>query len=283
MKPPIFITGTQRSGTTLLCRILTTHPAIFIRNEIPGVTRIFGMGQSREQIMADFDRAMEESLGANLQNYLKQKNKHRWGLKDPDLTHCLSHLDSVFPEAKIIFIIRDGRAVANSYIKNMWGLGVNTYYGALRWQREVNAQIEFSRQHKDKCHVIKFEDLIVNHAEELKKICEFIDEPYAEELTNYYEHSTEITKRKQSKNVFKKPDIKLTEKWKQELSQFQINVFETVAGNTLIEHGYELIGEKIPISLPLKFWFYLQQSILGEIQLQYQWRIKEFLKKISKK
>jgi hypothetical protein len=244
---------------------------------------MFAKDKSREQIMADFDQAMEDSLGTNLQNYLTLKNKHRWGLKDPDLTHCLSHLNSVFPEAKIIFIIRDGRAVANSYIKNMWGLGVNTYYGALRWQREVNTQIAFARQHKDKCYVINFEDLIANHVKELKKICEFIDEPYAEELTNYYEHSTEITKRRQSKNVFEKPDIKLTEKWKQELSQFQINVFETVAGGTLVEHGYELIGKKINISLPLKFWFYLQQSILGEIQFQYQWRIKRSLRRLSNK
>ncbi len=280
MKPPIFIIGTQRSGTTLLCRILTVHPNIFIRNEVPGVTKIFSAGRTRVQIMADLDFAMEESLGANLEDFLVQNRKTRWGLKDPDLTHCLEPLNDAFQDARITFIIRDGRAVANSYIKNMRSLGGNTYYGALRWQREVNTQLDFARQHRERCHIIKFEDLIGNHVEELKKLCDFIDEPYADELTNYYEHSTVITKRKQSKNVFRKPDIRLTKKWMTDLSSFQINVFETVAGETLTQLGYEPIGKKINISPPIKFWFYLQQTIIGEIQLQYQWRFKRILRKI---
>jgi hypothetical protein len=283
MKPPVFITGTQRGGTTLLCRILTVHPHLFIRNEIPGVRKIFSQGRTRSQIIADIDLAMEASLGANLDDFLKQHGKNRWGLKDPELTQCLPTLIEEFPDSKIIFIIRDGRAVANSYIKNKWGLGVNTYYGAIRWQREVQQQIHFARQHPDTCHIIRFEDLIADHVKELKKICSFIDEPYPEELTNYYKHDTVITKRKQSKNVFRKPDIRLTKKWQQDLTPFQISVFESLAAETLREHGYALMGKKIRISPVLKFWFYLQQTIIGEIQIQYQWRYKPLFKRLLKK
>lgn len=282
MKPPIFIIGTQRSGTTLLCRILTVHPDIFIRNEIPGITKIFSPERTLSQIRSDIDLAMQESLGDTLEDYLKLNKKIRWGVKDPDFTHCMETIPKKFPDSKIIFIIRDGRAVANSYIKNMWGLGVNTYYGARRWKREVNQQLQFAKQHKEMCHIVKFEDLISNHIEVLRKICDFIDEPYADELTNYYEHSTVITKRKQSENVFKKPNVKLTQKWASDLSPFQINVFENQAGDMLVDQGYELAGEHINISPLTKFWFYLQQTIIGEIQLQYQWRFKAYLRKILK-
>lgn len=279
--PPIFITGTQRSGTTLLCRMLSVHPNIYVRNEIPRVQSVFAGDKSKDQIMAGMDHAMAASFGMTLFDFLAEKNKTRWGLKDPELTHCLDHLVRVFPESKIIIIIRDGRAVANSYIKNMWGLGVNVYYGALRWQREVNTQARFAASREDCCLVVRFEDLIEDHRKELQRICTFIGEPYAEVLDTYYEHDTEITKRRQSKNVFKKPDYRLTLKWQQDLSRYQINIFESVAGSTLQQHGYALLGRQREIPPLLRFWFYLQQTVVGELQIQYQWRIRGYLRKLK--
>jgi len=278
---PIFITGTQRSGTTLLCRMLSVHPNIYIRNEIPGVRSVFAAGKSKNQIMAGMDHAMVAFFGMNLFDFLAEKNKSRWGLKDPELTQCLDHLVRAFPESKIIIIIRDGRAVANSYMKNMWGLGVNVYYGALRWQREVDTQVRFAASHEDCCRVVRFEDLIADHRKELQRICAFIGEPYAEVLDTYYEHDTEITKRRQSKNVFKKPDYRLTLKWQQDLSRYQINIFESVAASTLQQHGYALLGRQRKIPPLLRFWFYLQQTVVGEVQIQYQWRIKGYLRKLK--
>jgi hypothetical protein len=276
---PIFITGTQRSGTTLLCRMLEAHPNIYIRNEIPKITQIFSASNTEANILKQIDEAMIHSFGQNLDDFLISQGKNRWGVKDPDLRFTLEHILSTFPDSRIIFIIRDGRAVANSFIKNKWGLGVNVYYGAITWKKEIQRQLEFQQTHPKSCLTVRYEDLIVDTELELRKICDFIEEPFSNNVLEYYKHKTYITKRSQSKNVCKKPDHTIIEKWKNDLSEYQINVIESVAGKTLTHLGYEIIGKPIHISYISKAYFYFHQKILGEVQIQYQWRIKGYLRK----
>ena len=79
----IFITGTQRSGTTLLCRILDTHPQLHIFNEtIP---------------MEIFDELIEkDNATSHLHSYLSHKGiiitKKNWGIKDPAFTYRLEEI-----------------------------------------------------------------------------------------------------------------------------------------------------------------------------------------------
>ena len=59
-------------------------------------------------------------------------------------------------------------------------------------------------------------------------------------------------------------DESIMSKWKNELTPYQISVFEAVAGDTLLQNQYNLVGEKIEISELTKTWFSLQQKILGK-------------------
>src|SRR5262245_1875577 len=122
MESPIFIVGTQRSGTTLLCRMLTAHPSIFIKNEISDALETFSETSSKEKVLARINADLERTYGSQLEGFLQSAHKTRWGLKEPLLTYRLDSLARNFPDAKLIVIIRDGRAVANSYIKSQWGV-----------------------------------------------------------------------------------------------------------------------------------------------------------------
>jgi hypothetical protein len=283
MQPSIFIVGTQRSGTTLLCRMLTAHPDIFIRNEFSDPCRIFSRNKSKQEIINDIDIEIQNAYHENLKSFLKRIDKKVWGLKDPKLTYCIDDLVNHFPNAKFLFIIRDGRAVANSYIKSKWGSATNTYHGALRWKREVELHRIFIQKNLKICHIVRYEDLIRNTEKELIKICSFIGQSYSENMKNYSEQPVYITKNELNKHTFHGIDESIMSKWQTELTPYQISVFEAVAGETLLQNQYDLVGEKIVISGVMKMWFSLQQKILGNVQLHYQLKsqiLKRFIQKL---
>jgi hypothetical protein len=109
-------------------------------------------------------------------------------------------------------------------------------------------------------------------------ICEFLGEAYTEKMIHYSNEPAYIKKRKQSENTFRELDATIMNKWRSELTSSQINVFESIAGTVLQQHGYELVGEKISIGKPLEAFYTLHQAIVGEVQMQYRWRVKRLLR-----
>jgi len=259
--------------------MLTAHPDIFIKNEIPDVIEIFSEENKRDDIIERFDFEIQQAYGCDLDTFFKKNGKTLWGLKDPELISCFNCLEKVFFDSSIIFIVRDGRAVANSFMKNKWGLGTNIYYGALRWHKEIGIQEDFISRNSERCYMVKYEELVNDSKGELKKICEFLGVAYADEMYHYTDQPVYIKKTEQSKNIFKKPDRNLTNKWKNELTGFQIDIFESVAGDMLQKYGYNLVGKKRNVPNLLRLWYYLHQKIVGEIQFQYQWRVKGMIRK----
>jgi Sulfotransferase domain len=133
------------------------------------------------------------------------------------------------------------------------------------------------------CHVVRYEDLIRNTEEELIEICSFIGQSYSENMKNYSEQPVYIKKNELNKHTFHSIDESIMSKWQTELTPYQISVFEAVAGETLLQNQYDLVGEKIAISAVMKMWFSLQQKMLGNVQLHYQLKsqiLKRFIQKL---
>ena len=273
--------GTQRSGTTLLTRVLSAHPNIFIKNELE-LKKIFTPNATKEQIIDAIKSQILNRNGFYLDQLMEQGNKSIWGLKDPQLTEHIGALRQFLPESKFIIIVRDGRGVTNSYMENKWGLGTNAYYGAKRWDREVNEQLDFMQEAPENFLLIRYEDMVEDIEAEMKKVCAHLNVAYLEEMVNYDQKSSYYKKTRENVHTFKKPDRKLAEKWRHRLSVFEIDVVEHVAKDTLSKLGYELIGKPIKLSAWQMFYFKWHQKILGEIQMRYRWRKAEFRKKWRK-
>ncbi len=274
---PFFVVGTQRSGTTLLGRMLSAHPNLFVINEIGGIQRILASARNGSEAYDCIDKKFHSKKQVGIQDVLASQRKVRWSLKDPSLTYCLEEIPRLFPKSKMIFIVRDGRAVANSYLQVKWGVA-NIYAAGERWKKEIEMQRRFWESHADICWHVKYEDLLANPEKELRAISCFLGEEYSPSMLAYSKQSNTIIKpRSSNENAFRQIDRSMEAKWKKELTHFQISVFESIAGQTLKDFGYTLVNEGFRVPILFKLWWLGHQKIMGELQTQYQWRIKPLL------
>ena len=224
--------------------MLAAHPNIYIKNEIPDARQAFTEAVPEAIIEHISEQVALTDIGNPLPTYLTNAEKTRWGLKDPLLTFCLPELADNFPTAKVIVMIRDGRAVSLSYMEQRWGAAANCYAGAQRWIEELKLQETFLSAHPNMALQVRYEDLLEDPSDVLCKICSFIGEPYTEKMLEYSKAYTEIRKHQGNENAFKPVDTSRAERWKGALSARQIEVFEAVAGVKLQECGYTLEGQK---------------------------------------
>lgn len=282
MHSPLFLIGTQRSGTTLLGRMLSAHSAIFIKNELP-VRKVFEPGAGRERIQANIDHFVRERFGKGIDELLAAEGKSVWGLKDPELTRYLDDLQQFLPEARFIVITRDPRAVVNSYMENRWGLGTNAYTGALRWKREVAQQLAFEEQFPDYVFRVRYEDLVLDQEVHLRRICEFLEVPFEPGMMEYFRAKSFVSRNRENRNSFRPPDATLTTKWRRKLTPHQVRVIDSVVRPLLAQTGYD--SESAPYTPPLwlVLWYRVHQTVLGEFQIQYQWRFRRWFRAIRKR
>src|SRR5262245_22753054 len=148
-----FILGCPRSGTTMLQQALNRHSRIVI----PPETRYFSsfLGHSRrhqlrhlERLNRDLEirlpapprrirtneeaRAFFELMASQYLERLGRLDASCFGEKSPAHTGQLWRIKQVFPDAKILFLYRDGRDVSLSLTKVPW-MHKDLYVNFLIW------------------------------------------------------------------------------------------------------------------------------------------------------
>lgn len=226
---PIFIVGCGHSGTTLLLRVVGSHPDVH-----PILDESQTFEKARLYKLKRFD----------LQAH--QYEKSRWVEKTP--RHIL-HIEDIFkarPKAKILLILRDGRDVAVS-IRNRTG---RLEDGIKRWiedNREGEAWWDDSR-----VKVLQYEDLVEHFATKLNSMLQFLELPYSEDCLNFN------TKLKHPEIGHQKPGSAYGEnhleyrmwqvtqplfdgrsRWKKGMNEAEKKMFKERAGEILIRYGYE--------------------------------------------
>lgn len=276
---PIFLLGTQRSGTTLLARILSSHSKLYIQNELP-MDGLFDTPMSKEIIIDRFKTKISRMHRVEVSRY--QHELPIWGLKDPLLTYQLDALEQYFPESKYILIVRDGRGVVNSYIENRWGLGTNVFTGAQRWLREVSIQRKFCEQMQQNSITLRFEDLVADIQTQTRRVCDFLGVEFEEGMLVYHQKESGFGRNRENLNTDRAPDQTISEKWKQKLTMRQVSIIESLSGEELSLYGYERIGNRnIKVGFLERLYYKVHQLVIGEIQLQYQLKVRDFLKKVK--
>lgn len=263
-----FIVGVQRSGTTLLSVMLSKHPDILMEKQSIAFRLItcfknmydllpFNIQHQKEAILQwliqndehgklaklmdlnaiDKHKNIRGLIQHSIDKKLREQNKQVWGDKSPNLQHYLNDLMLLMPNAKIIHIIRDGRA-------NAYSMSSRSYrHLLLSAQQWVDGNIEglVNQQilGKDVYKIIHYEDLLLDPENGIKAVCQFLNLPYSSKMIALADEAT-ISDKSYVKSYF---DTTKIDKWKQQLTASQVAKIETIQGPLLEKLKYPLVNE----------------------------------------
>lgn len=268
---PIFIVGAPRSGTSLLRVLLNRHPAIGLCDEtyffyyVYNRQKAFGDLRKMENRRLIVERYLETErvrrLGLDLDSlsehllkeaadykklfitflkfYAASKGKQRYGEKTPAHAFEAETLSRIFPGCRLIHIVRDPRDVVASLKRMPWG-SPSVAANARLWTESVKAA-ERCKDNDNFLRVI-YRSLASEPETELRRICEFISEPFDEKMLE-----AEDTGKKDLEWWFQRArtaiDTSRIEKWREQLSAEEVAVVEWIAGETMRGIGYETAAE----------------------------------------
>ncbi len=232
---PIFIVGCGHSGTSLMIRILDAHSNFFA---LPKETGILNFERNDKVILWKFYREYTKHKTTTAKRFIEKTPRH---------IYQIPMIFRLFPNAKIILMLRDGRDVACS-IRNRYH---DFEQGVYRWIQDN----EVARQYWNHPNVLlqRLEDLQAVPEVSLQKILHFLNESFEEQLLNYhvvprnfYAEKTEYTEGSQGENdhlvrrnwQINQPLQKDTSRWKTEMSDAEKKFFKQNAQYLLEELAY---------------------------------------------
>jgi len=245
VEQPFFLVGAERSGTTLLRLMLRQHPKLAWCNEFEyAVDRMSDSGQppnleeyytwlnSHRIFQATgfiVDRRYDYPQLLN--SFLCQlRDRHNKLLVGATVHRHFDRLLHIWPNARFIHILRDGRDVARSCIGMGWA--GNVWTGVERWIEAEKLWAKLQQELPPERYInIRYEDLITQAPAVLEQLCNFIGISYDAHMLEYDEYSS-----------YGSPDPSLIYQWRKKLTRREIQLVESRIATMLAEHGYELSG-----------------------------------------
>jgi hypothetical protein len=279
MNPFVFIIGCPRSGTTLLQRLVDAHPRLTIIHETHWIPKWYYKArkqtprgcvnrkliryllQRRKFARLGISRAELEQwirsgepvsyadfVGRVFDRYGEARGKPLVGDKTPAYARNVDLLHTLWPKAKFVHLMRDGRDVCLSAINwrkpgrllrraSSWREDPDIT-AALWWEWHVRmARLSRKSLSEDLYYEMRYESLVVQPAEECAKLCAFLGLAYDEAMLRFYE-----TRRRNAPGLDAKeawlPVTPGLRDWRSQMSASQLERFETAAGDLLDELGY---------------------------------------------
>ena len=187
-------------------------------------------------------KGLRSVISCFYETLLEGTGKRRIGDKTPNNLPYVERIDSVFPEARIVHLLRDGRDCGLSSMRSRRGIQHrNIYEVARRWSRHNAAVADFGRRHPDRYLRIRYEDLVADAESVLRSICDFLDEPYTDRLLDYRSggFARDNVERLGHHANLGKPLMKdNVNKWVTGMSSDQVKLYESIAGDALRAFGY---------------------------------------------
>lgn len=269
---PIFIGGCPRSGTTLLGTVLGAHPLCCPVPEAQfKVESLSGLPPAPEPAQAL--RSLQEALRSSrfhswkpaaeslrrdgvvqagsypelidrlVAAYAGLAGKHEathWIDGTPSNKNFLPTLFRLFPDARAIHIVRDGRAVANSIMKRDWG--PNTVITAAYWWLGHLSHGLAAEQSlpSDRIRRVQYEALVRHPKDTLVELCRWLELEYSDRMLDSRFYTVDSRAAVFNPLTNRAPQEERAEAWRNSLSARQIEIFEAASREMLTYLGYSM-------------------------------------------
>ena len=201
----IFILGMPRSGTSLVEQIVTSHRDVFGAGELPILSNIIKNNFIKDDLSIedDFEKKIQDPLTINrlkieYQNFIKNFNYKEKYITDkaPLNFRWIGFIKFIFPNSKIIHCLRDPKDNCLSMFKNLFEGGLNFTYDQndlVRFYKQYFTLMDFWKsKFPGFIFDVKYENLVSNNQEEIKKIIEFCNLEWDENCLNFHKNKTPI-------------------------------------------------------------------------------------------
>jgi hypothetical protein len=279
VNPFLFIVGCTRSGTTLLRRIVDAHSDIAITRETHWITQLIeedgfspdapvtpellsrlrtyrkftrmGVDESQlDRLVSDEEPvSYAELVTVIFDLYGRSMGKRLVGDKVPTYVRSIPLLHGLWPSAKFVHLIRDGRDVCSSLMG--WGrderfaklfpsawpedpLSTMTllWEQLVRLGREAGAKLPVEVYYE-----MRYEALVADPAGECEKLCDFLGVPVDERMLKFHEGRTRDDPGLSAKRAWR-PITGGLRSWRSEMSGPDLERFEAAGGDLIGELGY---------------------------------------------
>ncbi len=278
-RAPFFIVGNDRSGTTMLRLVLDRgsvaippesmfladvaperrrgglddpeRAATLLRRvwEHPRV-RAWGLTSGPPSVPPGLSHedAYRFVVEAPFRAYAAMHGKERWADKTPPYLAHVDELAAVWPDARFVVLVRDGRDVALSLMSVPFGPN-NVWAAARFWAEGIRRGLDAEARHPGRVLTVRYEDVVAEPRASVQRVCRFVELDYDEEMLAI--ERTDRSKLPSDRagwftNVWAGINASAVGRWKREMSPQQQRVFTAVAGRELELLGYEAGREAGP-------------------------------------
>jgi len=268
---PVIVLGVRRSGTTLLRVMLDRHAELAVPDEsyfVPQLARrhrtpvdpgafvddlrrlptLVEWGLSTASVQARLRPGMTtgEAIAEVFAAYAADRGKPRWGDKTPLYMQHLTVLERLFPDARYVHLVRDGRDAALSFLSvpvglmtEGWGHPRDAAGFACQWATEVAAARALgARIGPARYHELRYESLVAEPEAELRAVCAFAELEFEPAMLDYVGRNDSARKAHQQR--LNEPPRTGVRDWRTEMAESDRHGFEEVAGALLADLGYDV-------------------------------------------
>ena len=215
---------------------------------------------SRDDLLTDA-AAIGDTTDSVFEAYCKriasEKGAHIWGEKTPRHVFRIDDIFELYPQAKVVCMMRDPRAVVASY--RDWNLGpkdtnvndqadkervkksYNIVLATLMWRAAANAAILAKKRHgEDRVQIVRYEDVVATPEETTRDVVEWLGITYSSELLTVPLHNSSTMATDHGAGISTAPK----NRWQKVLSDREIGIIQRVAGPSLAETGFDPLDIK---------------------------------------